>query len=656
MNYGASSDDWINFDLLGLSKDLLPVVSNPDAPISPKSTLQQRGKIPSRYNKLRQISGIPNWTQHVTTEKEMEEWSKEPDYGICIQTRFVRALDIDVQDQTISSEIVEFISGHFHGLGFPCRSRNNSGKCLLAFSIKGEMPKRTMKVKGGIIEFLANGQQFVAQGQHPSGARYEWDWAGHNNFPELALEEFEGLWQTLTTTYAIETPNEASLRNPPSQDSILASLKDEVSQYLNTEGYVTGLGKEGQVFIRCPFEAEHTETTINAGTSTAYLPAGGRDYALGHFSCLHAHCTGRQDEEFLDAVNYRSKDFEVLPDEPEDPKKAERFDIIPAGVFSRKPVVKWLIKDILPERGFYQFYGGSGDGKTFATLDMMLSLCRGIDWNGHKIKRKHKIVYICAEGAGGFISRLKAYADYYKINLDEIELGIIPETPDFRKLTDIKTLADKINIYGQVDITIVDTLAQVTAGADENTSKDMGPALKNCAELMRLTNAGCGLVHHSGKDISKGARGWSGLKAPLDAEFCVTKDENGARKFWVDKLKDARDGFGFDFELETVNFGVDEDGDILTSCVVQYKGPAVKTKKEKLPKRGKNETIVYDTFMSLGGGEIAFMVLIEECLKYMPQIAVGKRDKRPSRISDALERLAVNGELRYERGMVSAPL
>ena len=50
--YGATPDDWLHLDLaLGLTADLLPVVSNPGAIISENSTLKAIGKTPSRYNR-----------------------------------------------------------------------------------------------------------------------------------------------------------------------------------------------------------------------------------------------------------------------------------------------------------------------------------------------------------------------------------------------------------------------------------------------------------------------------------------------------------------------------------------------------------------------------------------------------------------------------
>jgi len=109
-NHGATKDNWLTLDLiLGLGADLLPVVSNPNATISAKSTMKALGKTPSLYNRDRNAVGIAKWTDKFSTSAEIEKWSKEPDYGICIQTRRVRALDVDVTDATASATIKKFI-------------------------------------------------------------------------------------------------------------------------------------------------------------------------------------------------------------------------------------------------------------------------------------------------------------------------------------------------------------------------------------------------------------------------------------------------------------------------------------------------------------------------------------------------------------------
>jgi len=208
--YGALPSDWDTLTLLaGLTTDLLPVVSNPQAEISPNSKMADLGKTPSRYNGNGHAVGIPGWSQHVSSDQDIARWVKQPDYGICIQTRDVRALDVDVADLAMAARIRNYIEADlFEAIGFggmlPARTRPNSGKFLLAFRLDGERRKRRMKVEGGIIEFLGDGQQFIAVGTHPSGVRYEWAGGLPDEFPVLTIEQFDALWSALAERFALE--------------------------------------------------------------------------------------------------------------------------------------------------------------------------------------------------------------------------------------------------------------------------------------------------------------------------------------------------------------------------------------------------------------------------------------------------------------------
>lgn len=305
--WGASPQDWELFSLLGLAPDLLPVVSNPGAPISPKSTMKDKGKTPSRYNKSGQVVGVAKWTSLQSTDAQVEQWSGEPDYGICMQTRNVRALDIDVPDPQLSLDIVVFINARFDRM-LPMRFRDNSGKCLLGFRVPGEFGKRTIKVDGGMVEFLANGQQFIAAGTHPSGARYKW--TSFDDFPTLALEQSEELWDALVKKFAIEQPADSGpLRQRQQMNG--KKVPDETLDYLEEKGHVLSYGKEGQAFIVCPFSAGHSSGE-DGDSSMVYFAKGSRGYDQGHFKCLHASCDGRTEDQYLDAIGYRKKDFEVV--------------------------------------------------------------------------------------------------------------------------------------------------------------------------------------------------------------------------------------------------------------------------------------------------------------------------------------------------------
>lgn len=319
-NLERCGDEWTHFDLmLGLTEDLLPVVSNPKATISLRSNMKEVGKTPSLYNGERQAVGIAEWTRRVTTGEDITRWSKDRDLGICIQTRHVRALDIDIPDADESSAVRAFISERY---ALPVRSRGNAAKFLVAFDLPGEFTKRRFKTAKGVIEFLANGQQFIAVGRHPSGARYEWEGGLPDVFPVLSAAEFEALWQGLADAFAVEAPVERSASVKQAKlDAVHEN--DPIAKHLHDAGMVKRVERDGRLHIACPWEAEHT--TDSGDSSSTYWPAHTGGFEHGGFQCLHAHCEHRTVVDLKEALGMAedaSDDFGVLVKEDYDALKA----------------------------------------------------------------------------------------------------------------------------------------------------------------------------------------------------------------------------------------------------------------------------------------------------------------------------------------------
>lgn len=330
--FGASPEAWDHFaDKLGLADDLLPVVSNPHGEISEKSKMQAIGKTPSVYNRDRKVVGLPEWTKLVANPHLIERWKAEADYGISLQTRRVRAFDIDVPDRARAAAIQQAINDCV-GMALPCRFRDNSGKRLLAFTYSRALTKRVVPVEGGMIEVLAEGQQFIAAGAHIDskagfeGAFYKWTSGDVPAcFPVLTKEQLEAVWALLVTMYSTGEPRIARERRAGSGADL--QVHDDVADWLVENWEVYDVGGEGQVFIECPFADEHTSDT--GASSTAYFPAGTGGYAQGHFVCLHAHCVGRADVDYLDATGYRLAQFADLGEAPARSETLARTDLAP---------------------------------------------------------------------------------------------------------------------------------------------------------------------------------------------------------------------------------------------------------------------------------------------------------------------------------------
>jgi putative DNA primase/helicase len=139
---------------------------------------------------------------------------------------------------------------------------------------------------------------------------------------------------------------------------------------------------------------------------------------------------------------------------------------------------------------------------------------------------------------------------------------------DLRDPDDMSELTDAVIASGGAGgLLIIDTLNRASGGADENSSKDMGEIIDAAKGLKAKLGGTVLLIHHSGKDATKGLRGHSSLHAALDAAVEVRRD--GDRREWViAKSKDDGDSAAFPFRLEVVEIGTDEHGDPLTSCAV----------------------------------------------------------------------------------------
>lgn len=313
-HHGADPGVWKHFQKLGLTADLLPVAMHPSRPFSPDSTMSSRGKTPSRYNARGELVGIAKWSTLTATDAQVSVWSREPDFGVCLQTRYVRGFDIDVPDADLSEQIVEAI-GSLLGVRLPKRFRVGTGKCLLAFGMEGVQSKGALTVEGGVVELLGNGQQFVVSGSHydrsgPSGTRYEWEGGLPDEIPALSREQFAEVCSTLELVFGLQAWRWAGERRPAGGSGAdLDGVTDEVALWL-VENWITYGESSGKLLVQCPWEHEHTAKS--GDTETSWLIAGTKGYEQGHFRCLHSHCLDRGREAFLTEVGYTAAGFDVI--------------------------------------------------------------------------------------------------------------------------------------------------------------------------------------------------------------------------------------------------------------------------------------------------------------------------------------------------------
>lgn len=233
-----------------------------------------------------------------------------------------------------------------------------------------------------------------------------------------------------------------------------------------------------------------------------------------------------------------------------------------------------LIKGVIDRHAMSILYGESNSGKTFVALDMAFCIAAGLAWAGRKT-RKGAVVYVAAEGGAGIYKRLEALRREHP-EAGDIPLYIVRLPVDLlhgRVHVDLlaKLCKEAAALAGlPVELIVVDTLSRALAGGDENSSTDMGALVKNFDGLRALTEAHLCVIHHSGKDKARGARGHSLLRAATDTEIEI--DDN---TITTTKQRDLDSNVALRFVLKPASIGTDAEGDRVVSCTIEIRHSGV---------------------------------------------------------------------------------
>lgn len=272
-----------------------------------------------------------------------------------------------------------------------------------------------------------------------------------------------------------------------------------------------------------------------------------------------------------------------------------RYRLLTDADLASLPPLQWRIHNVLPSSGLAALFGPSGSGKSFLVLDMLQSLAAGADWFNCRVKAC-PVIYVALEGEAGLVGRVNAYRFRHGKTSEGIRYLVQP----FSLLDggDIHELAQAIRLAGGAGVVVLDTLNRATPGTDENDSKSMGAIIAAAKNLQTLIGGLVLLVHHTGKDATKGLRGHSSLYAALDCAIEVRRE--GARRSWLlAKSKDGADDLVHTFTLEIVGLGTDEDGNPVTSCVIRPLEGAEQSARIKMPPKAGNQKIIWDALGEL---------------------------------------------------------
>ena len=175
-----------------------------------------------------------------------------------------------------------------------------------------------------------------------------------------------------------------------------------------------------------------------------------------------------------------------------------------------------------------------------------------------------QVIYVAGEDVDGVKQRMLALEQRHSksAGLDMIILaarGTFLSPENFSSTIDVLQreffdLADKLDLSHVRDVKklprviILDTLAALSVGLDENSNQHTSILIENLKRLAEELNSTVFIIHHTGKDNSKGMRGHSGLQAAADNAFLVSNVQGKGTISWV-KAKNYASGQQMHFRL-----------------------------------------------------------------------------------------------------------
>jgi hypothetical protein len=534
------------------------------------------------------------WQDEATSDRKIIEtmWRNDPEanIGLAIQPGFV-AIDADIYKSGAEAALDAFKAEH-GSLPLTLTNSTARGGYHLIYSTtktlgngKGTLPNfGDVRGHGGLI---------VGPGSKFKGSRYT---VKNLRFPEALPEHIEAMlcarkrrdrsdpddpvpgvtvddphnvqyfadWCAGKPVRTIATPN-GEVANPCIEgqggNNMLAATGAVAHDYgLSADvGYVTALEHHNP---RCepPWDDDEYERHFCSGYSSASSPLGHRAPNRSYGHLFKPHVVTSDGERVADLPHQLSE----LPE-----RETRAFYYL--GMLDTIPEPTWTIDGILPEGGYSLIYGKRSTMKSFLALDMGLCLATGKRFHGRNVKRG-RVVYFAGEGFRGNSRRIKAWFKRHTLKPEDYarDFALVPFTSKWDKPQGyelVRQVLTEIAEDGPLSLVIIDTARRAMSG-DENAPTSVGAFLDGVSDICREFGCGHLIVHHAGKDESKGARGGGPFEDDADAVFHVTKNTGGAVRFKCTKQKDDEDDWTMTFRANFISLGGQPNDRPITSLTL----------------------------------------------------------------------------------------
>lgn len=240
----------------------------------------------------------------------------------------------------------------------------------------------------------------------------------------------------------------------------------------------------------------------------------------------------------------------------------------------------YLIKGLL-NFGMIGFITGMPNaGKSPLALDIAAHVAAGKEWQLRRVVPSY-VLYLSTEGWTGIGNRMEALRRTHFANADTVPLDYMARSINLRTTSKdadaiVETAKARAAVFGvKPGLIIIDTFSHTLAGGDESNQEHIRAAIANLKRIVDRTGAAVMVVHHPTKAGTSDSRGSSLLTFDTDLLIKVEIDgKSKLRRVTTPRVKEYAEIAPLAFQIRVVELGTDQDGDKVTSIVVEWRAVA----------------------------------------------------------------------------------